>query len=325
MKIQIKIIWTRLSTLAFFTAGILFSPPAAHARYYDPEVGRFTSADTVVPSAMDPQALNRYAYVRNNPTVLTDPSGNKWGLSNVWNKIGNLVRTILSPPPRQPSSGTEENRPDAPSGDSGIPGLPNQPKSDLRSIVAVQQTPILLSGPTTVLTWGVMDSLSDRLLGSGEYSRFASRFYGHSASEKEKRGLAAALNLGVSYGYNKIAGYQPKNYKGRGYSEKSLDADSITGLEAGRDGFNNFGVAHMGAPRKGRWEWDEGGSLSRFFNNVYGINAISGVHDRFQVHLEQHGGPDARIKWNFPGMPLAAGVTYPALLWQPIWLFESEY
>ncbi|MBC7251432.1 MAG: RHS repeat-associated core domain-containing protein [Anaerolineae bacterium] len=45
------------------------------ARYYDPALGRFVSADTVVPNPGDPQDLNRYAYVRNNPLRYTDPSG----------------------------------------------------------------------------------------------------------------------------------------------------------------------------------------------------------------------------------------------------------
>jgi RHS repeat-associated protein len=45
------------------------------ARYYDPMLGRFISADTIVPSAADPQSLNRYSYVRNNPLIYTDPSG----------------------------------------------------------------------------------------------------------------------------------------------------------------------------------------------------------------------------------------------------------
>jgi len=45
------------------------------ARYYDPALGRFISADTVVPEPGHPQALNRYAYVLNNPFKYTDPSG----------------------------------------------------------------------------------------------------------------------------------------------------------------------------------------------------------------------------------------------------------
>jgi len=45
------------------------------ARYYDPGLGRFTQPDTLVPSPADPQSLNRYAYVHNNPLRFTDPTG----------------------------------------------------------------------------------------------------------------------------------------------------------------------------------------------------------------------------------------------------------
>jgi RHS repeat-associated protein len=46
-----------------------------NARYYDPGLGRFVSADTVVPEAGNPQALNRYAYALGNPLRHPDPSG----------------------------------------------------------------------------------------------------------------------------------------------------------------------------------------------------------------------------------------------------------
>jgi RHS repeat-associated protein len=46
-----------------------------NARYYDPDVGRFVSADTIVPDQLNPQALNRYAYAYNNPLSYVDPSG----------------------------------------------------------------------------------------------------------------------------------------------------------------------------------------------------------------------------------------------------------
>jgi RHS repeat-associated protein len=46
-----------------------------NARYYDPLIGRFVSADSVVPGAGKPQSLNRYAYVYNNPLKYVDPSG----------------------------------------------------------------------------------------------------------------------------------------------------------------------------------------------------------------------------------------------------------
>ena len=45
------------------------------ARFYDPLLGRFVSADTVVPEPGNPQALNRFSYCLNNPLRYTDPSG----------------------------------------------------------------------------------------------------------------------------------------------------------------------------------------------------------------------------------------------------------
>ena len=50
------------------------------ARYYDPEIGRFISRDTVTGTANDPLSLNLYTYCRNNPIPLNDPDGHFWGL-----------------------------------------------------------------------------------------------------------------------------------------------------------------------------------------------------------------------------------------------------
>jgi RHS repeat-associated protein len=47
------------------------------ARFYDPLIGRFIAADTIVPSAGNPQDLNRFSYVRNNPLKYMDPSGHE--------------------------------------------------------------------------------------------------------------------------------------------------------------------------------------------------------------------------------------------------------
>jgi RHS repeat-associated protein len=46
-----------------------------NARYYDPTIGRFISADTFIQSLGNPQCLNRYSYCLNNPLKYTDPSG----------------------------------------------------------------------------------------------------------------------------------------------------------------------------------------------------------------------------------------------------------
>lgn len=69
-----------------------------YARYNDPAIGRFRSADTIIPGSppltvwpsdataqgmwrsagsglVNPQDLNRYAYALNNPLTYTDPTG----------------------------------------------------------------------------------------------------------------------------------------------------------------------------------------------------------------------------------------------------------
>jgi RHS repeat-associated protein len=48
-----------------------------HARYYQPDLGRFLSVDPLIPrqAAQIPQIWNRYTYVRNNPIGSSDPTG----------------------------------------------------------------------------------------------------------------------------------------------------------------------------------------------------------------------------------------------------------
>jgi RHS repeat-associated protein len=47
-----------------------------NARWYDPGLGRFAQADTIIPEqSQGTQAWDRYAYTNNNPLKYTDPSG----------------------------------------------------------------------------------------------------------------------------------------------------------------------------------------------------------------------------------------------------------
>ena len=60
-----------------------------NGRVYDPQVGRFTSADPTIDGADNLQGYNRYSYVHNNPGTLLDPSG--------YGFLSKLVREVVRP------------------------------------------------------------------------------------------------------------------------------------------------------------------------------------------------------------------------------------
>ena len=87
------------------------------------------------------------------------------------------------------------------------------------------------------------------------------------------------------------------------------------------------GTAHEQFPFRGRagggaqkYDWlNEGQWGSDLLNkNIYGINAISGLHDTFQINL---GKLRENALVNVTGMAVAASLTYSALLLDPINLF----
>ena len=59
------------------------------ARDYDPRLGRWLSADTIVPDSANSQSLNRYSYVYNNPLKYTDPSGHR--ACSEWDENGQCL------------------------------------------------------------------------------------------------------------------------------------------------------------------------------------------------------------------------------------------
>jgi RHS repeat-associated protein len=65
-----------------------------NARYYDPTIGRFISADTMISDPTDPQCFNRYAYCLNNPLKYIDSSGHVVTIGGVdVNDIDKAVRS----------------------------------------------------------------------------------------------------------------------------------------------------------------------------------------------------------------------------------------
>ena len=62
-----------------------------NGRIYDPNLGRFLSADPIIQAPYNSQSYNRYSYVMNNPLSMIDPSGYSW-LSKKWKSVKKFAK-----------------------------------------------------------------------------------------------------------------------------------------------------------------------------------------------------------------------------------------
>jgi len=75
-----------------------------NARWVDSSLGTFASPDSIIPNLFNPQALNRYGYVLNNPLRYTDPTG------HMLSECGQFGEECADfPPPYTPSTSTNAN------------------------------------------------------------------------------------------------------------------------------------------------------------------------------------------------------------------------
>ncbi len=65
-------------------------------RYYDPELGRFISQDSIEYAAPETiNGLNLYAYCANNPVMYVDPTGNAWWDVLAWIGVGLVIAAAV--------------------------------------------------------------------------------------------------------------------------------------------------------------------------------------------------------------------------------------
>jgi len=128
------------------------------ARWYDPALGRFTSADTIVPGAGNPGAWDRYAYVLNNPIGYTDPGGHDPWWCNTSTCIFNYYSsmksrtsagtpTVTPPPTPKPSTTASPTTTSASATSSATSAPTNTP---IPSITPTVYNPALL--PTNTIS-----------------------------------------------------------------------------------------------------------------------------------------------------------------------------
>jgi hypothetical protein len=351
-----------------------------NGRIYDPELGRFLSADPNIQSPLNSQSHNRYSYVWNNPLKYTDPSGfflkklfkkvkkffKKWGraivaiaaaaftagaslymMTGFWT-VGAAAAAGISV-----SVGTLMAVGAAAGFVSGaiMTGtLKGAVKGAIfGGISAGIARGISLQGfdPTVAdVLHGVAQGTLSEAFGGDFKSGFIGAAVGNSVGGKLRevmpntvigKTIAAAVTGGI---VSKLGGGKFANgarsmafihllKEAPGFYRRTvrygLDASPGGSSEdKGELGMPVSGANNVGVQRKWRFDsngqriigfFEEGGPVSRFFNRIWTVNAVAGMHDVQQISM---GKGIWRNVMNVPGMAVAAGVTYAGFVGQAI-------
>jgi len=306
------------------------------ARLYDPVLARFTTPDPLVPDPTNPQALNRFTYVLNNPLKYLDPSGHGW-FSNFFRKIGNFFKGIFSAITKPKTlfaiaavvaasfiigpavSGFVSHI-----GLAGAVGPPTLTMATIGGAVGGAVAGAVGGAAAAAIMGGdigkgfAMGAFSGATFGAvgGYYGGawtagrvVASTVVGGVTSKvsggKFKDGaFMAALTSGARYLYNKVVRYDITLKKGGDAVPKKLTTPPV-------EGANNVGTINPNSI------WGEGKKISNVANRVPGINATAGFHDWMQNQWSAIGGMKLRKALSIPGMPVAAAITYTGVLADP--------
>lgn len=298
-----------------------------NGRLQDPLLGLMLSPDPVLGDVLRPQTLNRYGYVAGNPASLVDPSGFFLGrigkffkrlvsglLGLVRRIVDNYGRDILAAVASYYTMGATNtwylaNVPGATSLGAGTVGAMaggavggGISTGDLRGAVAGSIGAVWMNGVNVAFggNWSLGRIGASALVGGGLAKAAGGSF--------RDGALLAGGAATAGYAYDRIVGYSATWSPGGAAQGKQR-------FDLPIEGANNFAESRPVIDPS--TVSGEGGRVSRFMNRVPGMNAIAGMHDVFQVRLDQLGGDRfggiLRSALNYPGMPVAAAMTYPAL------------
>ena len=293
-----------------------------NGRIYDPVVGRYLSLDPNIQDPFSTQNYNRYSYTLNNPLKHKDPSGYIFHQSGrifkkIWRPVTAIAASVLTFGAATPIFASLVSS-------AGLMGT--------TATIASKA----LAGAASGFIGGTIASKSVKggLQGAfgGAMAAGVGGFFGSTWNlEKLERVATETLVGGVSTAasggkftdgllmsritasarhlYNSVVRYDV-DWKPGGPAQKKLMSQMPI------KGANNVGTqGHETIDPEG-WG-NEGGKLSRFFNQVPGVNAVAGMHDVFQINLDRIWLPNARDIFNVPGMIPASAVTYAALMQGP--------
>ncbi|MEZ5564274.1 MAG: FG-GAP-like repeat-containing protein [Gammaproteobacteria bacterium] len=298
-----------------------------NGRVQDPYLGTMLAPDPVIGNLLNPQSLSRYNYVASNPASLVDPSGYFLGRIGKFFKrlvsgAGNLVRRVVDNYGREILAGVAAYYTGGLAGSWYAASVSGATAAGVSTVSAITGGAVAGGIATGELRGAAIGAVSGAAFGT------VASYNGNqwTAARVAESGVVGGLTAeasggdfrdgfiyaggaaGFGYAYNKIVRYGASWSPGGAAQGKERFTMPI-------EGANNFAEAR---PIIDPTTFTgEGGRLSRFMNRIPGMNAIAGMHDVFQVRLDQFGGDRfghlLRASLSFPGMPVAAGLTYPAL------------
>ncbi len=321
-----------------------------NARLYDPVLGRFISADTVVPEPGNMQGFNRYSYVLNNPLLYIDPTGHSWWTSFRDSFLKPVVTIAVAAAVAYFTAGLG-NMIASSLGATGLAG-------SIVSGAVVGAAAGFAAGATGSFLYGGglnnmlqagfagarMGAIAGGIAGGVSWaggqlhvqevvSKMAGAGLGSSANGGNmERNVQAMLYAGLGYSANKL--YQA-------YTRHAAMWEPGKGLANGRKGLGSYdeqpNVAGNGVPggvnvsgtntplemvngKVDYWNpanfFRQGGPVSDFVNSILPMgHAISVFHDGLQIDLQQLGGEWLRNIGNVPAMVPATVISYGALVY----------
>jgi RHS repeat-associated protein len=297
-----------------------------NGRLQDPLLGVMLSPDPVLGSLADPRTLNRYAYAAGNPLSAVDPDG--FFLRRLVKNIGRAIRSVgqflnrlVDRYGRQLLAAVAgyyvggfvtdwyigATLPTA--NNAATAQIVGGAAAGATSAAIARGDPMAIVGGA--ISGGIMRAVELEFGGVWSVKRIAvtatvggALAYIETGQFGPTFGTLSATGS-ARYLYNRFVPYEASWRAGGAAQGKSRYQLPI-------EGANNVGVARN-AVDAGDF-FGEGGLTSRFMNRVPGINAVAGLHDVMQVGWDRWGGSGLRNWLNYPGMPAAALVTYPALM-----------
>jgi RHS repeat-associated protein len=332
-----------LGKILYFFIQVLYCPPFLghrldvsdgliymRARYYVPAMGRFITSDTIIASPYNPQTLNRYAYCDNNPINFIDPLGN-WKLRNFL-KSTVQVTAIVAAVAMGPGAGfmayaalggitaaaTTALTSGANLGDVMKAGAIGFAAGGVAGAVASGVTGAVGSGSSSLFGAGVGEFMSAVAGGAaGGYAAgfTAAELYGGSFSESNRIGTKGALIGGAmagagklfEYAYTGMRGGPPDPRPGAKLANGTYDVDANPYHQPPFEK-NVFGLHKQLTGNFWQDFGTQGGALSKFANQIPGMNAVAALHDAWMNNVT------FTLTNNLATMPHAVAFTYIPLL-----------